>query len=285
MLNFAYDFAKITTPANRIAPLNQFLTAGLRDLDMAGRNFLLECPWALTLSTVPWLPYKHSCFRSCLKGLSMVRSLFITSFVARSLQFGLPRPDLAWHEVGHMLTVLVAYKQLSPGDTPSPAVKKLVAILKHHPRYQEDFAGSMPKGLTEDGEARWLLCRASVWPDQLRIDRENAPSYPPQPAKQGSYHRGIWHYIDTPLVIVAAGTSDERSRPWKRRPVRARIYRPIFPATKRKSRTCCRRLASIAGGSSRARPKKRPSPSAGCCTRWATFINRCMRRPPFRSAC
>ena len=109
-----------------------------------------------------------------------------------------------------MLTMLVAYKQLSPGDTPSPAIKKLVAILKQHPRFEEDFAAAMPKGLSEDGEARWLLCRASVWPDQIRIDRENPPSYPPEPAKQGSYHRGIWHYIDTPLVIVADGTGADQ---------------------------------------------------------------------------
>jgi hypothetical protein len=119
-------------------------------------------------------------------------------------------PALAWHEVGHILTVLVAYKQLSPGDTPSDSVRKLVAILKHHPRYQEDIAGAMPKGLSEDGEARWLLCRASVWPDQIRADRQNPPSFPAQPDKQGSYHRGIWHYIDTPLVIAAEGAAADQ---------------------------------------------------------------------------
>ena len=137
----------------------------------------------------------------------MVRSLLVTGFLLVAL---VASPCLAWHEIGHMLTVLVAYKQLSPGDAPSETVKKLVAILKHHPRYQDDFAISMPAGLTEDGEARWLLCRASVWPDQIRNDRQNGPSYPPQPAKRGSYHRGIWHYFDTPLVIVAEGTSDDQ---------------------------------------------------------------------------
>ena len=137
----------------------------------------------------------------------MYRSLCVAAFLAVSLAAS---PLFAWHEVGHMLTILVAYKQLSPGDTPAETVTKLVVILKHHPRYQEDFANSMPKGLSADGEARWLLCRASVWPDQVRIDRENEPSYPPQAARQGSFHRGIWHYIDTPLVIVAEGTSDER---------------------------------------------------------------------------
>ena len=137
----------------------------------------------------------------------MFRSVFAASFLVVSL---VASTSLAWHDVGHMLTVLVAYKQLSPGDTPSPAVKRLVAILKQHPRYQEDFAAAMPKGLSETDEARWLLCRAAVWPDQIRNDRDNPPTFPPQPDKQGSYGRGIWHYIDTPLLIVAEGTGAER---------------------------------------------------------------------------
>ncbi len=137
----------------------------------------------------------------------MFRSVFAASFLVVSL---VASTSLAWHDVGHMLTVLVAYKQLSPGDTPSPAVKRLVAILKQHPRYQEDFAAAMPKGLSETDEARWLLCRAAVWPDQIRNDRDNPPTFPPQPDKQGSYGRGIWHYIDTPLLIVPEGTSAER---------------------------------------------------------------------------
>ena len=137
----------------------------------------------------------------------MSRSLAFACCLAVSL---LATPALAWHEVGHILTTLVAYQQLSPGDTPSATIRKLVAILKQHPRFREDFAGSLPKGLSEDGEARWLLCRASNWPDEVRMDRENRPSYPPQPDKKGSYNRGIWHYIDMPLVIVAAGTGADQ---------------------------------------------------------------------------
>jgi hypothetical protein len=111
-----------------------------------------------------------------------------------------------------MLTMLIAYKQLSPGDSPSQAVKRLVAILKHHPRFQEDFARSMPKGLNEDGEARWLLCRASDWSDQVHMCKRNKPLYPPLPAQQGSYNRSAWHFIDTPLVILAYGTSDDQAK-------------------------------------------------------------------------
>jgi len=111
-----------------------------------------------------------------------------------------------------MLTTLVAYKLLSPGDTPSQAVKRLVAILRHHPRFEEDFAQSIPKGLNEDGEARWLLCRAAVWPDQVRTAKPNKPLYPPLPAQQGSYNRSPWHFIDTPLVILAYGSSDDQAK-------------------------------------------------------------------------
>jgi hypothetical protein len=139
----------------------------------------------------------------------MIRKLAIALSLAAPLATS---PCMAWHEVGHMLTVLVAYKQLSPGDTPSDAVKRLIAILRRHPRYQEDFAAVMPKGLSEDDEARWLLCRASVWPDLIRGDRDNPPSCPPEPGKQGSYHRGNWHYIDTPLCIVPKDASADQAK-------------------------------------------------------------------------
>ena len=56
----------------------------------------------------------------------MCRSLLVAAFLAVSL---VASPCLAWREVGHMLTMLIAYKQLSPGDTPSQAVKRLVEIL------------------------------------------------------------------------------------------------------------------------------------------------------------
>ena len=77
-----------------------------------------------------------------------------------------------------MLTMLVAYKQLSPGDTPSEAVKKLVAILNII-RASRMTLPLHAQGFDRRRRARWLLCRASVWPDQIRIDRENEPSYPP----------------------------------------------------------------------------------------------------------
>ena len=101
----------------------------------------------------------------------------------------------------------------------------------------------MPKGLNEDGEARWLLCRASVWPDMLRNDRENQPSYPPQPARQGSYHRGVWHYIDTPLVIVADGTGDDQLKALKEK---ARAGQHLLTDAPAKERNVANALQAIA---------------------------------------
>jgi hypothetical protein len=139
----------------------------------------------------------------------MLRSLLATGFVAVSL---VAAPCRAWHDVGHMLTTLVAYQLLSPGDSTSESVKRLVAILKKHPRFEEDFGRSMPKGLSEDAQARWLLCRASDWPDQVRAAKPNKAVFPPLPGKQGTYNRSNWHFIDTPLLILANGTSEEQAR-------------------------------------------------------------------------
>jgi hypothetical protein len=66
--------------------------------------------------------------------------LAAAGFMAASV---IAAPCLAWHDVGHMLTTLVAYKLLSPGDSPSRPIRRPVAILKQHPHFQEDFARSM----------------------------------------------------------------------------------------------------------------------------------------------
>jgi hypothetical protein len=139
----------------------------------------------------------------------MSRSVMLAGFLGITL---IATPVPAWHEVGHIMTALVAYKQLSPGDAPSTAVKKLVSILKHHPRFQEDFASAMPNGLSEADAARWLFCRAAVWPDKVREDSTNPASFPPNPQREGSYSREQWHFIDTPLLILSSEASAEQAR-------------------------------------------------------------------------
>ena len=57
-------------------------------------------------------------------------------------------PAKAWHEAGHMVTALIAYEQLDP------AVRgQLLNLLKHHPRFDEDFKADLPAGLKLSREA------------------------------------------------------------------------------------------------------------------------------------
>jgi hypothetical protein len=50
-----------------------------------------------------------------------------------------PSSALAWNAAGHMLVALIAYEKMTP-----PQREALVAILKKHLRFKEDFLDRMP---------------------------------------------------------------------------------------------------------------------------------------------
>lgn len=107
-----------------------------------------------------------------------------------------PRPPFFWYP-GHALVAAMAYDRLD-----RPMQRRLVEILKAHPRYEEDFAAAMPEGLTS-AEARdvWLLGAAANWPDLVkRFERGSALS--------AKYDRRLWHYITRPIF---AGAADEEA--------------------------------------------------------------------------
>jgi hypothetical protein len=71
---------------------------------------------------------------------------------------------LAWSEAGHKIVGSIAYRQLTPEQQ-----TKLVAILKKHPRWEEDLKSKMPDDLkTQDEEHEWIVQQASTWPDIAR---------------------------------------------------------------------------------------------------------------------
>ena len=113
-------------------------------------------------------------------------------------------PAKAWHEAGHMVTALIAYEQLDP------AVRgQLLNLLKHHPRFDEDFKADLPAGLTADDEGRFYFCRAAVWPDLVRTKKDG--SIPPDRKVKTSYHRSHWHFINMPFALLPVGaTAAER---------------------------------------------------------------------------
>lgn len=104
----------------------------------------------------------------------------------------------AWWDCGHKITASIAYRLLSPEQQ-----QTLVDILRQHPRFEQDFRKWMPRDLTPELEAEWIVQQCSVWPDLTRDfdgpDREK-------------YHRGPWHYQDLPLFLTDADKAAMESR-------------------------------------------------------------------------
>ncbi|HYT88376.1 MAG TPA: S1/P1 nuclease [Gemmataceae bacterium] len=101
-----------------------------------------------------------------------------------------PAAVAAWHNAGHMTIARIAYQELSEPQ-------RLLAWkwLKAHPHYARYLAADRPKEITE-GE--WAFMRAATWPDWVR------PQRPPRADEEElvkRYHRGVWHYINFPLVL------------------------------------------------------------------------------------
>jgi hypothetical protein len=90
-----------------------------------------------------------------------------------------PTPIYAWSEAGHFLIALMAYDHLEQKEK-----QKVVEILKHHPRFNEDFA---PPSKESDPQ-RWQIGHMGYWADQAR--------------KQPKYNRPNWHYEVGSSVII-----------------------------------------------------------------------------------
>ena len=96
---------------------------------------------------------------------------------------------LAWSAAGHKIVGAIAFRQLSPDDQ-----AKIVAILKKHPRWEEDFQSKMPDDLvSEDERNEWIFQQASCWPDIARGFQGEA---------RKEFTRGPWHYIDLPIFLT-----------------------------------------------------------------------------------
>src|SRR3954447_5650001 len=83
----------------------------------------------------------------------------------------------AWSEAGHRIIASIAFRQLTPDEQGN-----LVAILKMHPRYHEDFEA---KSKSEAAEFEWLFQQAAIWPDMARSFSGDA---------RKEFNRPSWHY-------------------------------------------------------------------------------------------
>jgi hypothetical protein len=102
---------------------------------------------------------------------------------------------LAWSDKGHKMVASIALRQLNLAER-----EKILAILKHHPRWKEEFADRMPEEVrTGDAAAQleWSLQQAAIWPDIAR-EYENET--------RDKFHRSVWHYINHGIYL------DEKER-------------------------------------------------------------------------
>src|SRR4051794_16599539 len=103
--------------------------------------------------------------------------LAITCFLIWSLTF---TPAFAWNAAGHKIIASIAFRQLTAGDQ-----AKVVAMLKKHPRFTEDFANEMPEDIRNGGEAaenEWLFQQSAIWADTIRSGSKD----------KTAYHRSEW---------------------------------------------------------------------------------------------
>ncbi len=104
-----------------------------------------------------------------------------------------PAVSFAWNAAGHMLIALVAYEHLSP-----PQREAMVALLKKHPRFKEDFLDRMPPDVIAQSASiqdEWIFLNAAVWPDIARGFKGDL---------RAKYHHSQWHYINTPIFLTDA---------------------------------------------------------------------------------
>ncbi|WLD12072.1 S1/P1 nuclease [Planctellipticum variicoloris] len=97
----------------------------------------------------------------------------------------------AWSDAGHKIIASIAFRQLTPAQR-----ERIVALLKHHPRYAQDFEGAVPAEVRSGAaelKDEWAFQQAAIWPDLVRGFPE---------AEKEKFHRGTWHYINRPLFLT-----------------------------------------------------------------------------------
>jgi hypothetical protein len=105
-------------------------------------------------------------------------------------------PALAWNFTGHKVIASIAFHQLTAEQQ-----AKVVASLRRHPRFAQDFAEPMPAEIQNANEAtqnEWIFQQAAVWADIIRSG----------PADRKAFGRGEWHYVNLPLFLSDAAQAE-----------------------------------------------------------------------------
>jgi len=106
------------------------------------------------------------------------------------------QPAAAWNFTGHKVIASIAFHRLTPDEQ-----AKVVATLRRHPRFTEDFSDAMPEDIQKANDAtqnEWIFQQAAVWSDIIR-------SGPPE---RKAFGRGEWHYVNVPLFLSDAARAE-----------------------------------------------------------------------------
>ncbi len=95
----------------------------------------------------------------------------------------------AWNAAGHHLMAAISWDLMT-----SKQQNYWVDILKHHPRYKQDFKQNIPKQVKRNPQYlnEWIFRQAARWSDLPRNFHSGLKE---------KYHRGSWHYINYPLYL------------------------------------------------------------------------------------
>jgi hypothetical protein len=96
----------------------------------------------------------------------------------------------AWADKGHKMVASIALRQLDPAER-----EKIFAILKNHPRWQQEFADRMPEDVRTGDTAmqlEWSFQQAAIWPDIAREYQDDV---------RDKFHRSTWHYINHGIYL------------------------------------------------------------------------------------
>jgi hypothetical protein len=107
-----------------------------------------------------------------------------------------PLISQAWNGPGHMITGIIAYRQM-----PEASRDFIADWLRRHRRFDEDFSALMPSIPTEDRDM-WIFAHAATWPDIAR-SFNHLNNQPAGNELIAQYHRSRWHYVNLPTFLGA----------------------------------------------------------------------------------
>jgi len=112
--------------------------------------------------------------------------------IACAVYLGFSSPAMGWGDTGHQVVALRAWRLLSPSER-----HWAVELLKHHPRYDKEFAKAVPPGASDEERMLWAFEYGAIWPDYIWPVRATEPAF------FAKYQHSSWHSINEPLFLDA----------------------------------------------------------------------------------